>query len=222
MMLLKRVWSGQNTGLWSSRQLLRFRIPRAALGAGLLIFGTFAIRSESLPDPILRRKEVAGAEQMIVVFTAGGKIKMQRFSKTGSSWKNEGPVVPAVIGYRGFAAEGSKREGDGRTPTGMFSIGTGFGYAPFQDTRMPYRVSTAEDVWVDDPASPQYNTWVQGKYAGKSAEKMLRQDHLYRLGLVVEYNTSPPVAGNGSAIFLHIWGGPSGNTAGCIAVVKQR
>ena len=30
------------------------------------------------------------------------------------------------------------------------------------DSRMLYRQATADDAWVDDPASPRYNQWVKG------------------------------------------------------------
>ena len=50
---------------------------------------------------------------------------------------------------------------------------------------------------------------------------MRRDDHLYRLGVVVGYNTDPVVAGLGSAIFLHIWKGPGQPTAGCVAMAES-
>jgi L,D-peptidoglycan transpeptidase YkuD (ErfK/YbiS/YcfS/YnhG family) len=52
---------------------------------------------------------------------------------------------------------------------------------------------------------------------------MLRPDGLYDIGAVIEYNTSPVVPGQGSAIFLHIWrDGGRKPTAGCVALEKSR
>jgi L,D-peptidoglycan transpeptidase YkuD (ErfK/YbiS/YcfS/YnhG family) len=50
---------------------------------------------------------------------------------------------------------------------------------------------------------------------------MKRDDNLYKYGIVIEYNTSPVIKGNGSAIFLHIWKGESVPTAGCVAVSEE-
>ena len=81
---------------------------------------------------------------------------------------------------------------------------------------MDVRQVTADDYWVDDPDSPQYNRWVHGKPAAKSFEKLLQP--AYKLAVVIEYNTDPVVPGAGSAIFLHVWDGPDKPTAGCVAL----
>jgi len=47
---------------------------------------------------------------------------------------------------------------------------------------------------------------------------MLRQDELYRWGILVDHNAGSPVAGNGSCIFMHIWRGPGEPTVGCTAM----
>jgi L,D-peptidoglycan transpeptidase YkuD (ErfK/YbiS/YcfS/YnhG family) len=124
----------------------------------------------------------------------------------------------AMVGRKGIAPPNEKREGDGRTPSGVYPVSTAFGYAPSFATRLFYRQSTSNDFWVDDVNSPQYNQWVSGHTDAKSFEKMRRKDDLYRYGAVIEYNTSPIVPGNGSAIFLHIWRGPGRPTSGCVAL----
>ena len=107
------------------------------------------------------------------------------------------------------------------SPRGVFPLKLVFGYAETVNTRMPYRQATVEDAWIDEPSSPRYNQWVRGIPDKESHEKMRREDHLYRLGVVVGYNTDPVVAGLGSAIFLHIWKGPGQPTAGCVAMAES-
>jgi L,D-peptidoglycan transpeptidase YkuD (ErfK/YbiS/YcfS/YnhG family) len=107
------------------------------------------------------------------------------------------------------------------TPRGVFTLGPVFGYAASADTKMPYRQATETDAWVDDPASARYNQWVRGIPTRESHEKMRRTDDLYRLGVVVGYNTDPVVSGRGSAIFLHIWKGPGQSTSGCVAMEEK-
>jgi L,D-peptidoglycan transpeptidase YkuD (ErfK/YbiS/YcfS/YnhG family) len=113
-----------------------------------------------------------------------------------------------------------KVEGDGCTPKGIYSLGIVFGSQPAVKTTMSYREIKADDYWIDDPASPDYNRWVSGKLPNVSFEQMLRQDGLYRYGVVIEYNTQPVVAGKGSAIFMHIWKAPGEPTSGCVALAE--
>jgi L,D-peptidoglycan transpeptidase YkuD (ErfK/YbiS/YcfS/YnhG family) len=47
---------------------------------------------------------------------------------------------------------------------------------------------------------------------------MWRAGRFYEWGLLVGHNTSPIVPGNGSCIFIHVWGGPSVTTSGCTAL----
>jgi L,D-peptidoglycan transpeptidase YkuD (ErfK/YbiS/YcfS/YnhG family) len=51
-----------------------------------------------------------------------------------------------------------------------------------------------------------------------SSEKMAAVGEAYRWGVVVEYNTAPPVPGQGSCIFLHVSPTPGNGTAGCTAM----
>lgn len=87
-------------------------------------------------------------------------------------------------------------------------------------TTVPYRQATAEDKFVDDVASDQYNTWVHGGTSAKSYEQMKRADGLYEFGLVVNYNMNPIVKGKGSAIFIHVWRSSTDGTAGCVALER--
>ena len=54
----------------------------------------------------------------------------------GGTWR---PDREGNIGKGGFAPPGEKREGDGRTPSGLFGLGCAFGYPPSVDTGMSYR-----------------------------------------------------------------------------------
>ena len=61
----------------------------------------------------------------------------------------------------------------------------------------------------------------RGKTRATSFEKMRRDDDLYKLGIVVEYNTHPVNKGYGSAIFFHLWRGKGRATEGCIALSED-
>ena len=46
----------------------------------------------------------------------------------GDDWKMAFEPFNAVIGKNGFATAGEKREGDGKTPSGIFALQMTFGY----------------------------------------------------------------------------------------------
>jgi L,D-peptidoglycan transpeptidase YkuD (ErfK/YbiS/YcfS/YnhG family) len=168
--------------------------------------------------------DLAHIRQVLVVAPeSGAQAVMERYERRGDGeWALCGEPWPAVIGAKGFAAHGAKREGDLKTPAGLFRIDHAFGYAPRGDTRLPYRQAGADDKFIDDLAHAAYNTWVHGSTDAGSFEIMRREDGLYEHGLVIHYNMDPVMPGHGSAIFIHIWPGPSGETAGCIALEKDR
>jgi D-alanyl-D-alanine dipeptidase len=144
-------------------------------------------------------------------------VTIRAVEKNSGAWRLVFPPFVGSIGKRGFAAIGKKTEGDGKSPSGIFPLGTVFGYYPSVKTRMPYRQATENDFWVDDPNSEDYNKWIRGKPKARSWERMRRDDGLYQYGVVIEYNMHPVVRGNGSAIFLHIWKDGE-STSGCVAM----
>jgi L,D-peptidoglycan transpeptidase YkuD (ErfK/YbiS/YcfS/YnhG family) len=79
---------------------------------------------------------------------------------------------------------------------------------------------TEEDGWCDDPADPAYNRHVRLPYPA-SAERLWRDDGIYDIVVVLGHNDDPPVAGLGSAIFLHIARPDYPPTQGCVAVARE-
>ncbi len=160
------------------------------------------------------------SRQAVVVARDGAApsgMALRLYERTTRGWQPVGAAIPVVVGRNGLAPVGEKREGDGRTPSGVFPLERGFGYEPLA-TKLSYIVLTPEMIWIDDPRSGRYNTLADKKHgAGFSHEIMKRGDDLYKYGIVVEYNTRATVPGAGSAIFFHIWNSPTASTAGCIA-----
>ena len=150
------------------------------------------------------------------------KTNVYTMEKRGDKWKMAFEPFNAVIGRNGFAAAGEKREGDGKTPSGIYPLKMTFGYDESIKTKMPYRQVLADDLWVDDPNADDYNRLVKKtETRAASYEIMKRDDNLYKYGIVIEYNTDPIIKGNGSAIFLHIWKSEGISTAGCVAVSEN-
>ena len=130
----------------------------------------------------------------------------------------DGHVIDCAIGRGGACDAADKREGDGRTPIGTWPVRAVLlrpdrGLAP--PATVPWRWLRRSDGWSDDPHDPAYNQPVRHPH-GFSAERMWRDDGRYDVVIVLGHNDAPPVAGMGSAIFLHIRGDRP--TEGCVAV----
>ena len=118
-----------------------------------------------------------------------------------------------------------KREGDGKSPAGIFGLGPVFSYHSLEHLKMPFKKVDTTDICVDDVRSAAYNTLVHTDTAThkdwNSFEHMKLSDDEYEYGVWVKYNSDKIFAGNGSCIFLHVWLGSSSPTAGCTAMEKQ-
>jgi L,D-peptidoglycan transpeptidase YkuD (ErfK/YbiS/YcfS/YnhG family) len=128
--------------------------------------------------------------------------------------------IPVVIGKNGATA--NKVEGDNKTPLGIFKLGACFGRNKQPEfIKGNYYQIKEDDKFIDDPKSEQYNSWVSGATCANSYETMLRNDNLYDLGMIIEYNMHPVIANKGSAIFMHIWRNQYTGTEGCIALNQE-
>ncbi|HAZ16027.1 MAG: hypothetical protein A2Y28_03040 [Chlamydiae bacterium GWC2_50_10] len=138
---------------------------------------------------------------------------------------------PVVVGKRGMGwgrevelAGPLKEEGDLRAPCGLFLLGPLFGKKIKKEFKMPFLTLQACHVCVDDSSSLWYNRIISEKEVNKdwkSSEKMRREDGLYELGVIIQYNTDPVVPHRGSCIFMHSWRGPNRETMGCTAMAKE-
>jgi L,D-peptidoglycan transpeptidase YkuD (ErfK/YbiS/YcfS/YnhG family) len=197
----------------------------------LIVVGIFLLTcasssfSDNFPS-FLNQPQLSGSRQVVVVQSIKGEVfkaHVSLWQKQGNEWRIANQSMEAVVGIKGIAAKGEKREGDGKTPSGIFELEKSFGYAPTIDTRMKYTQVTDQDIWIDDVHSKDYNQWksIHEVKDVKSFEQLKRNDELYMAAIVIEYNTSPVVPGLGSAIFLHIWRNFDKPTAGCVALSKE-
>lgn len=129
--------------------------------------------------------------------------------------------MQAAIGRSGFTA--SKREGDGATPIGRWTLREVL-YRADRGSRprtlLPLRRIRAEHGWCEDPQDRNYNRPVRLPYAG-GADSLKRTDHLYDLVVVLGYNDRPRIKGRGSAIFIHLARPGYTPTQGCIALTRR-
>ena len=71
-------------------------------------------------------------------------------------------------------------------------------------------------AWSDEPNDIEYNKLIETKNYHKEA--LYRDDNIYNLILIINYNTNPVIPNKGSAIFLHVSTKDYKPTNGCIAI----
>lgn len=136
-------------------------------------------------------------------------------------WAVSYDTVACTFGKKGIAQPDEKVEGDGKTPTGIFQVGSAFGYRNDLTPSLNFIELSDNHYWISDSSSPEYNKLVDFFPKGLNHEKMLRNDHLYKYGIIIEYNTAPVIQGKGSAIFIHVQRKEGAPTAGCIALSEK-
>jgi L,D-peptidoglycan transpeptidase YkuD (ErfK/YbiS/YcfS/YnhG family) len=192
-----------------------------------------------------------GSTQLIVVATSNWAAvtgQLQRFERVHKLWRPIGEPIPIVVGRNGMgwgiglapaddpivrlASDPVKKEGDGKSPAGIFDLGSAFGYSaqPLPGLKLPYLTLTESIECVDDVNSKYYNRIVDRSAVApdwNSSEHMRDVGESYRWGIVVDFNGTiaersrkTPEPGGGSCVFLHIWHDQSRGTAGCTAMTQ--
>jgi L,D-peptidoglycan transpeptidase YkuD (ErfK/YbiS/YcfS/YnhG family) len=129
-----------------------------------------------------------------------------------------GITIQAAIGRAGTSA--FKREGDGATPVAPMKLLHGFARGDrigLPKTALSMRRIRKDMLWCDQPEHPAYNRLVKSPF-GPSHEEMMRQDGLYDVCLVLDWNITSRRRFKGSAIFFHLIKPGYQPTAGCVAV----
>lgn len=157
-------------------------------------------------------------QAITVVGNGGSYATLTVHTKHNGVW-TETLSCSARVGRNGIT--GNKREGDGKTPRGIYSFGQAFGVAGNPGTSRRWLQVNNNHYWVDDVNSSYYNKLVDASQTGiqwSSAEHLISQPTAYRYAIALNYNTAC-TPGAGSAIFLHCSTG--GATAGCISVSQS-
>ena len=244
------VWAATAVGLWlpackSDQAKTR---PAAKSEASSATTPEAEPKSDAqLPAPARHPGPIPTETTQLIVSVADGwqspTARMTRYEREpGGAWSEVGESWPSVLGARGLAwgrglhgvtrpsqvggpQDPIKREGDGRSPAGVFSLGASYGYAdqPPPGTEIDYHKVGPTWVCVDDSTSKHYNRVFDGEGMAvdwASAEVMRRRDDLYRWVVFVDHNVDFTTDG-GSCIFLHVWRNPHSGTAGCSAMASS-
>ena len=154
-------------------------------------------------------------QAITVIGNGGSSATLTVHTKHNGVW-TETLSCAARVGSRGIT--GSKREGDKKTPRGVYSFGQAFGIAGNPGVSRNYLQVNNNHYWVDDSNSSYYNKLVDASQTGiqwSSAEHLIDYQEAYRYAIAINYNTAC-TPGAGSGIFLHCSTGRATN--GCISV----
>ena len=151
-----------------------------------------------------------------------------RLGHAGSVWGLGIQPVPAHAKL--------KKEGDGRTPVGIFALDNiVYSYESNTSVGKGYKVQQVSPyhLWVDDPKSPNYNEHLVLSSLPKTEWEKKQQMELeapsHKSKLFIHHNSSldkalgRPLAGRGSSIFFHIWREEGARaTAGCTSMAEDK
>ena len=195
--------------------------------------GTAAVARAPLPA---RMKNTGGGTQLITAVSSGttnaartGTLTWWR--RQGTTWIKVGSA-PARFGYNGLSD--NRLEGDGTTPTGIYTLPLAFGLEPDPGTRLPWRHVDAGSWWDENSLKPRYNTWYENcpstvcwkatTRSAHSSEHLADYPLQYAYAALIGFNAGtskvlPPTRPSGSGIFLHVNG--HGYTAGCVSIPQS-
>ena len=174
------------------------------------------------------------SDQLLVVLSKSfnsSTAMLQRYEKTSKLYTKVSTPIRVNLGKNGLAWGKSsllrdkstitkhKKEGDLKSPAGLFELPFSFGYSPKFETQSRYRHATKSLICVDDSHSKYYNTLIPitSSIELKSFEWMRRDDNLYKLGIFVNHNEAQ-IKEAGSCIFLHVQKGYKSPTSGCTSM----
>jgi len=212
----------------------------------LLFFIFIIIACNEEPTNAVTEKKMTthlfqNCQQLVIVTTKNEDTHLgvlRKFVKKEDKWVVHESSHPITLGRTGLAwgngmhdkslATGyHKKEGDGKSPAGIFKFGVAFGYASKEalpnSIPSPYVPITEVTQCIEDGQSAYYNQIIDNRKITKdwnTADFMRRDDDLYKWGIFVDHNV-PAKAGNGSCIFFHLWRGDDKPTAGCTAMTEE-
>jgi len=130
----------------------------------------------------------------------------------------DGHTEQAAIGRSGITSR--KREGDGATPRAAMKLVGGYvrrDRVALPSTPLPTRAIRKGMLWCDAPSHASYNRPAKAPFS-PSHEEMMRNDGLYDVCLVMDWNLSSRRRHAGSAIFFHLIRPGYQPTQGCVAI----
>ena len=166
------------------------------------------------------------ADSQVLITLAGsstldtGELNVYTKGDDGA-WKTVYAGIRAKYGMNGLYKE---KEGDSKTPVGVFKLNTPFGIADSVEGFPDNYIKVDSDMyWNGDSASDRYNKLVNAKeytaFDRSASEHLINYSGYYDYCIDIGYNYEGTPY-RGSAIFLHCVINDE-HTHGCIAIPKE-
>ena len=189
----------------------------------LLLFAySFSIEPQSFTDidiDISKFKIASSTDQIILVIPpnyTSTSAMLYFYVKKENKW-NQTKETNAFIGYNGL---GKEKEGDGKTPVGVYKFNCYFGIEDNPGTKLPYIQVNNSHYWDSDPESKRYNTLVNNEtykdFDISKSEHIIDVKPGYEYAINIDYNKDRTKY-KGSGIFLHCFT-KNPFTAGCVSI----
>lgn len=165
-------------------------------------------------------KAAQTSSQLIIVSVSNGSYAtVSMHSKDSEGYWMNNYSIPGRVGRNGI---NKLAEGDGKTPTGIFSLHTPFGIKSNPGCPLGYTQVNNNHYWGG--GNPEYyNKLVDAStisnYNPAGSEHIIDYGDVYNYCIAVGYNMEQ-IVGKGSAIFLHCSG--KGATGGCISIPEDK
>ena len=177
------------------------------------------VSAEESPQWVKNLTAANNANQLFIIAQVGEKttawVSMHNKDANGN-WQQI-MTTPAFIGKNGL---GKTKEGDNKTPVGIFRFNRAFGIAEDPGCRLSY-TQVDENIYWSNDIKYKYNQIINIKdfpaLNKNISEHLLEFNPEYTYALNISYNEQG-MPGKGSAIFLHCLGENKPHTSGGIAI----
>ena len=190
----------------------------------MLMFGNnLAAAQSTTPQWIQRLPALQNANQAVIVAQLGEKTTAW-ISMHARDLNGEWQQIMSTPGFIGKNGLGKEKEGDNKTPVGVFKFNYALGIAPDPGCQIPYTQIDENYYWSGD-FNYKYNQLVDiREYPALDttySEHLIEYDPYYTYVLNMGYNAEC-TPGRGSALFLHCFGPIKPWTGGCVAIPTDK
>ena len=196
-------------------------------GAGAENNGGYQGIDVASPDWVGGLDAAGEAEQMLIVAAFSDDATDAWVSLHEKQSDGTWHMVMTTPGFIGKNGLGKTREGDAKTPTGVFHFNRAFGIADDPGCAIPYVKVDNDTYWSGDPREGyRYNELVSVKdlpgldLESGDSEHIIDYPYHYQYCLNISYNEDG-IPGLGSAIFLHCLAPAKPFTGGCVSVPED-
>ena len=191
----------------------------------LIVFISFNLYAQNInsaneSDVLSKYQDNKKIKQLILIrHTSGSNAKLKMYVKDKKQ-KNKWNLILTTDVFIGKNGMGKQKEGDLKTPKGLFYITKAFGIKENPGTKLKY-IKVTENLYACDDDCKYYNQIIDSKKTKHECKGEHLIDYVpqYNYAMCIDFN-SENIYPKGSNIFIHVMGKKK-YTAGCIALDEE-